>query len=152
MFEFFPLLPENMDLASSVCCPGPYRSQPPVQAGGGDHPGPTAEHTRPAVCTGLGRWERPRGQGGGAEGALPVAKCCRGFVSPARHQTFPSLRRPHHRRRGPPGVPKGTTGLCVGGGGAPCHWRLLNCVLEEGDQLSCSAGDREVPNTEDFQC
>lgn len=112
-------------------------------------------HDQPSVQALAGGGTR----GGGAEGhfrwpsAAGVCVTCE--ASAARlpgNQAFPSLRRPRHGGRGPPGVPKGTTGPCVGGGGAPCHWRLLSCVLEEGDQPSCSAGDREVPDTQDSQC
>lgn len=38
------------------CFPAPSRSQPAVQASGGDHPGTAAEHPRPALRAGLGRW------------------------------------------------------------------------------------------------
>lgn len=144
MFEFFPACRKTWILLHrSVALPlaGPSRrfkrvvetiqaqllsthDQPSVQAlAGGRHLG------------------HPRGQGSGVEGALLVAKwdrgLCyrRGFSCRApREPGLPEPEKASPRREGTSRVPKGPP--VSGGDGSPCHRRLLNYVLEEGNQPS----------------
>lgn len=70
----------------------PSRSQPSVQASCGDHPGPAAEHSRPALRAGPGRWEAAA-QGHvslfyavGWKGDLLLSKCPRALVCGQDHR------------------------------------------------------------------